>query len=399
LKSKFEVGGGYAAIVSTACDHSVDLDKLILSIHAGCLSEDSWAQVVGDLCRTFNARGAALVRPIRDPHFQPLATLFEFDATFARQYAEYWGPHDVWYQGATRTGRMGVGLVNAGDHLIDYQNYRKSAFFNEYLKPMDIDRMMTVSLVGPDSGYAATNLSLYRALGKDAFSAQEIGLLSRLAPHLGVAIQNYSTIRSIQLLSRARGNALDAVTSAVFGLEPSGRVAFMNQTAEELLRRGRWVQVANGTLGPAKGLLEAIEFARALRLLPTGISFKLVGTERMTGNQAVMSGAPLGDAHGSLDAGRVSCLVLLTPIVADVDAAADLAKLYGLTLAEKRLVAELIARENLREAAARLHISLHTARTQLKSVFAKTGRRTQAALLTFVARLSSLRTPSRTTDL
>jgi DNA-binding CsgD family transcriptional regulator len=65
-------------------------------------------------------------------------------------------------------------------------------------------------------------------------------------------------------------------------------------------------------------------------------------------------------------------------------------------VAERRLVGRLIAGDDLREAALSLHVSLHTARTQLKSIFGKTGRRTQAALLTFVTRLSALRTPRRT---
>ena len=372
--------------------HTASLDELILSIHSACLTQDSWAQIVSDLCDALHARGASLVRPVRDPYFQPSATLFEFDSVFVKQYAEYWGRHDVWYQGASRAGRIGVGLVNVGEQLIDYRDYKQSAFFNEYLKPMNIDRMMNVCIAAPDSGYGPTALSFYRAVGKEAFSETEAGLLSHLAPHLGVAVQNYWAVQSMRLLARAHADALDAITSAVFGIEPSGRVAFTNQTGNELLRQRHWMQILDGSLGPSKSLVETTHLARALRQLTAGVSFKLVVTERLTGAQAVASGAPLA-LEGKFYPTRVSALVWLTPVAANADVAADLTKLFGLTLAERRLVTRLIAGEDLRQAALSLHVSPHTARAQLKSIFAKTGRRTQAALLAFVTRLSALRTP------
>lgn len=370
---------------------SKNLDGLVLSVHAACLSEDGWGQVVGDLCQTFRARGAALVGPVCDPRSQPLVRLFEFDAAFLKQYLDYWAQHDLWHEGAIRSGRIGIGQVNLGDQLVDYRDYKQSAFFNEYLKPMDIDRMMNVCLNAPESGYGPTALSFYRSLGKEGFSEQETRWLSYLAPHLGVALRNYLTVRSMQLLDRVRAQALDAMTSAVFGLDASSHVAFTNRCADELLREGHWMRTCEGTLGPSRGLKEGQRLNAALRQLATGISFKLIVTEAATGHQAVVSGAPLGAAQAGSYLREVSSMVWLTPLVADVDVAAELARLYGLTSAEKRLLGALITRESLRDAAAHLQISLHTARTQLKAIFAKTGRRTQTALLSCAARLSSLR--------
>jgi DNA-binding CsgD family transcriptional regulator len=371
----------------------VDVDKLILSIHAACLSQDRWAQVVSDLCQALDSRGASLVRPVRDPYFHPSATLFEFDAAFVKQYAEYWGHHDVWYEGAIRTGRIGVGLVNVGEQLIDYRDYKKSAFFNEYLKPMNIDRMMNVCIAEPDSGYGPTALSFYRALGKEAFSEKDAGLLSLLAPHLGVAVQNYFAVQSMRLLARAHANALDAITSAVFGIAPSGRVAFTNQMGDELLRQQRWMRLSQGVLGPMKGLMEATSLDKALRRLSTGISFKVIVTEAVTRAQAIVNGVPISHAEPNPHPVGTVALVWVTPVVPNVDVAEDLATLFGLTLAEKRLVRRLVAGDDLREAATNLHVSAHTARTQLKTIFGKTGRRSQAALLALATRLSTLRAP------
>jgi DNA-binding CsgD family transcriptional regulator len=54
---------------------------------------------------------------------------------------------------------------------------------------------------------------------------------------------------------------------------------------------------------------------------------------------------------------------------------------FGLTPAECRLTALLIAGRSLQEASVQLGVSRHTVRSQLKEVFAKTGVNSQADLL------------------
>jgi DNA-binding CsgD family transcriptional regulator len=61
-----------------------------------------------------------------------------------------------------------------------------------------------------------------------------------------------------------------------------------------------------------------------------------------------------------------------------------LGELFGLTPAEANLAILLARGLSLREASATQHISLHTSRAQLKSVFAKTGVSRQAELVRLV---------------
>ncbi|MBI1211969.1 MAG: alpha/beta fold hydrolase [Alphaproteobacteria bacterium] len=74
----------------------------------------------------------------------------------------------------------------------------------------------------------------------------------------------------------------------------------------------------------------------------------------------------------------------------------------GLTAAEARLTAKLVQGLSLSDAAAELSISTHTARTQLKSIFAKTGVRRQSELLRLLTEISTLpespKTPSTLRD-
>src|SRR5262249_26878057 len=58
---------------------------------------------------------------------------------------------------------------------------------------------------------------------------------------------------------------------------------------------------------------------------------------------------------------------------------------FGLTPSEARLVLQLVTGETLRSAAAELHISYETARTQLKNIFSKTGTCRQAELVAVIS--------------
>src|SRR5262249_38941832 len=57
---------------------------------------------------------------------------------------------------------------------------------------------------------------------------------------------------------------------------------------------------------------------------------------------------------------------------------------FGLTPSEARLALHLVTGETLRSAAAKLHIGYETARTQLKSIFSKTGTCRQAELVVVI---------------
>lgn len=62
-----------------------------------------------------------------------------------------------------------------------------------------------------------------------------------------------------------------------------------------------------------------------------------------------------------------------------------LASLYGLSPAEARLAAKLSALRSVEQAADELCITVHTARSQLKSIFTKTGSQSQSELLMLLA--------------
>jgi hypothetical protein len=329
---------------------AIDIDDLIVTIHSAALAEDGWTTIGNDLCRLLCADSFSLVKPSGRVSIKPWVRLFRLDAVSMTAYAEYWERHDVWYERALRNGRIGVGLINVDSQLMDCRECKKTAFYNEYLRRINVDRMMNICLSTPeqDGSYGPVAMSFYRDTGKEPFSFQESEILNRLTPHLTVAFENFWAAQSLRLIGRAYRNAVDTVTSAVFGIDPMGRVGFANRTGEEQIRQGRWLHVRGGILVPGKGVAEANYFAKALYRLLTGTSFKLLLTDGSTRAQAIASGAPISQTEANPCPMSPSALVWLTPILADKDVASELATLSGLSVAETRLVARLIAGEDLK---------------------------------------------------
>jgi DNA-binding CsgD family transcriptional regulator len=89
---------------------------------------------------------------------------------------------------------------------------------------------------------------------------------------------------------------------------------------------------------------------------------------------------------------RTRALIFLTDLATPLLAAPDrIAAILGLTSAEGRLVAQLVEGREMGEAAEWLGISIHTARSQLKSVFAKTGTHRQTELVALAGRIDKAR--------
>ncbi len=372
---------------------SPNVDDLILAIHSAALAPDGWSRLGQLLMNVLSAQSGIGLRVGSAAHPEPWAVLIDFDPRAAQAYVDHWGRHDVWYDGALRTGRISAGLVSIGTQFSSEDELTSSAFFHDYLKPIDIGSMIQVCLAGsePNDAFGRAALSLYRGIGKSPFSSRDVQLLSRLSPHLTVAARNYWMTQSLRLLSSARANALDALTAAVFALDRSGRVILVNCLGEEFIRWERWVRVSRGILAPASTVLAANRFTAAFNHVSSGVGSSLLVTDLMTGADAQVSMAPIPP---NIDLGLFlappTALVWVIPTAPRTDTAHDIALLFGLTAAERRLLHRLIEGDDLREATAPLRISIHTARAQLKSVFRKTGRRSQGQLLMLAARLATL---------
>jgi DNA-binding CsgD family transcriptional regulator len=174
--------------------------------------------------------------------------------------------------------------------------------------------------------------------------------------------------------------ALDLLQLGVILVDHEGQVVFANRSARSLLDERDGL-----TLGPEGLKATDSSTTRALRELVRGEPQDRGGAlslPRRSGPPLALLVSPLGSEAERLTKPRpVKALFLSDPARGGETGEDTLKRLYGLTAAEARLTQELIQGRTLDEAAAQLAISSNTARSQLRTVFSKTGVRRQSELV------------------
>lgn len=366
---------------------SVDVDALILEIHAASLSQDEWPVIMRRLMGLVGAESALMHSvSIRTGGLGSWGLSQAIDPSFWPEVARRWAPQDPFRIGAARAGRIRPGCVSVGEQLVQTRELLSSAFYNELLKRVNIHWLLNICLCAPGAtSDIAAALSFYRGSGQEPFSAAEAGALHRLAPHLVVATRNFFQAQSLLHSGAVKGDALDTLSAAVLAIDGSARLVLANRQAEALLKAGALLRLNAGLLCPGRQLCQPAAFASALAQLRQGLGATVLLTDARTGIEWVASLAPA--AHSG-PADHMAGLIWLLPTAPDAGPVPQMARLFELTPAEQRVLERLVAGEELGEAAAALGVAVSTARNQLSSIFRKTGRHSQALLLQLVARMA-----------
>jgi len=369
---------------------SEDIDGLILDIHAAPLDEARWPSILGTLRHLVQADQAVLfsVPQAQCETFWHVGA--QTDPELTREYALEFAPEDTWGLAAKGLSSPLAGRVLTGEELIPRSVFLRTRFFNEFLCRYDIDRFMCAVLRDPPfpGANVGASLSLYRGCNSPAYGPQERTILSRLAPHLVLALNSFWTVRALSLRNAALTHTLDAVAAALFIIDRSGRVVFENGAAQFVLAAGECLRVVDGRLIPAQQVREQKACREILVNLLAGRGGSLNLTIAPAG-KTVLSTAPLSNTSDGVEPwGAAAGLVWLAPFTLRAGPLKQVATLFALTPAEERLLALLSNGGSLAEVADALHISIHTARTQLKSIQRKTGWRSQSEIVRMVQQLS-----------
>jgi DNA-binding CsgD family transcriptional regulator/PAS domain-containing protein len=282
------------------------------------------------------------------------------------------------------------GKIVLSDQHIDQRELRKTEFFNDYLIPQDKVHAIGVFLLKNES--LSLVFGVQRGKRSGAFGQEESRLMSSLAPHLTRAIQIHSKIHTVTAKKNQAQGALDQMRMGVILTNRFGTPLYLNRAAELMMSQDTGLGVFHNKL--------AVHSASETTLL-----LKMISDASPDAKGSAMG----GDLRITLP-NKVDILhCVITPISPDcsfmpntiigTDCVAiflsrpgglqlspkRLVTLYKITPAEARLVARLAALRTVEEAADDLGIVVSTARTQLKSVFAKTGMRSQSELLMLLA--------------
>lgn len=359
-------------------------DALLDRIYDAALDPGLWPSVLSSLVRRFHSQtGCLFERHLATGATTSLAADHLSSATFADYQAYYW-KKDIWSPDPTRHR---VESVMASRQIVSDTALLRSEFYNDFMKPRGLFYGIGGILAVDGTHLYMLGLHRPRRSGKP-YDLEEMRDLQRLFPHLKRALEIRNRVTCTVAERDGLFEALDRLTAGAILFDTTGQVRHMNCAAQAICAQRDGLTIDQRTVraaAPAETAQLHHLIAQSLSTTngrgahaggsltlsrPSGCSPYLVLVSPFGVLRRPEGGAPLGAIAWVSDPSRQPELP-----------SALLARLYGLTDAESRLVLALLAGRSMEDSAAQLGRTYGTVRVQLKQIFHKTGVRRQAELI------------------
>jgi DNA-binding CsgD family transcriptional regulator/PAS domain-containing protein len=278
--------------------------------------------------------------------------------------------------------------------LIPYAEFLETRFYKEWARPQGLVDHVTAALDKSATGVAMFGVFRHE---RDGIVVDETRQRMRLiAPHVRRAVLIGRTIDLKVAQAETFADALDALSAAMLLVDARGYIVHANASAHVLLGEGRVLHVVDGKLAAVDSNAEQAlhEVFLAADGGDTVVGSKGIAVPLMTrgGERYVAHVLPLtsgarrraGVTYSAVAALFVHRAVLHVPSPPEV-----IAKTYGLTPSELRVLLAVVELGGAPEVAEALGVAETTVRFHLRRLFEKTGTHRQADLVKLVAGFSS----------
>lgn len=371
-------------------------DELIATLYRGPLESQPWASALPALRELIDCHVVSLV--LRPPAEDDRGVILNSVRPRSKDTrpGELDGPPD-WEVTAYREQFFSLDpFVNlppdrvvALEDILSDEELVASDYYEHYLESAGLFRILGLDTVEP--GGMLARLRFSRRRNEPRFSADERNLLARIAPHLRLSIQLYATLNRTVSERNLYAGAVEQLAVATIVLDEQGRILSTNTIARALLDEGNGLSV--------RGQHLVIDNRDKNRELQTALETIIKAQHRGETSVVRALRVPRSGGHSQLGLvlrpvpvpewgeGQSSpCVAVFIsdPELNETASQGTLGQLFDLTPAEANLAILLSRGLSLAEVSEAQNISPHTARAQLKSIFAKTGVSRQAELVRLV---------------
>lgn len=287
-----------------------------------------------------------------------------------------------------------LGVASNTSAMVTPKVLGRTEFYGDLLRQIDFREGVGITLEREDG--LAFALSLLGSSGEDQVIADAMVVLETVAPHLRRAFAFY---RGVTSRSASPGlSALEAqMTVGVLRIGLRGTIQVMNLAAERILaeRQGLYLDPAGRLTTDQRAVNDALQAWWSVWSVATPASRTATWLLRRPDPRLPLRLTllqPPQDGARTYFVGPETFVLIEDP-ERQRDRTSDLSAFYRLTPAEARVLAGLAAGRTLTQVATDRSLSIETVRTQLKSLFAKTGTGTQAELVRLGARLGTIMRP------
>jgi len=372
-----------SAIWSMSMPLSVRTDRALEACYDAILSPARWPQALQLLAESLGAASCILHThdPVEAPPKVPMSTGHEhFDELWTRNEQNAPDPHPRRCVSFARAGHASI----VEHQIVSDEERRTLPYYWETARPAKREWLATSFFLIEGRSWC---LPVYRGGSRGPFTTEDARYLALVGPHVGKLVGLAEKFAAFN--EEANVSTLERVNCAALVIDGSGRVKYANGLAQELM--GESVDLVRGRLtasDPASNrrLQQLISSALVVGSINNASCAPTV-IDRDEAPWLWVEAMPVtAFASDLFSSGRA--ILLLTDLTSQLRPDAGLLRIaFGLTAAEARLAATLATGMGLKEAAAFRGINRETARSQLKSIFAKTGTRRQADLIGLMARV------------
>jgi DNA-binding CsgD family transcriptional regulator len=364
-----------------------DLFEILLDkIYDAATDDQLWAPIFREISTLTNSVGGVLLGQSQSPRLLHFARHYNTDPECLRVLRDRhvlnpWTLHMQKFHPA--------GTVVLSDSILPFTELRRTAFFDEVMRPQDLGHAAMIGLSRkPDFG---VGFCLNRGPRQGPYSEQQRHLLERLTPHLMRTVQLGFQLGTYRALQHMEYNTLDRITVGVALLGRDAGVLFVNKALRSMTLDGalnlRRQKLSSYSVPHAKRLDYLIQSAfRGAPAATMAIPHPIDGRSVTVLVSSVRSRDL--DRFASLDMRDAAAMVfVLDPAISTTMPPEWVMDAYGLTLAEARVALHAASGRSVADIGAQLKISPNTVKTHLRRVFAKTGVHRQAELASIIASL------------
>ncbi|WP_052452193.1 helix-turn-helix transcriptional regulator [Noviherbaspirillum autotrophicum] len=361
----------------------VSIDPLLAKLYDGVTSANGFQDFIEALVTSFDLKAVTLIVHHAETHEVKGLWLCGITPDWVERYALDYAQEDMLAQHIVASPVAHFYASNLD--VANPERFPQTRFFREWLEPQGV--AYAAGAIVLREGAWCTQIILQRAPAQPAFSRAEVDMLDLLMPHMQRALQMRERFAELQLGQDFLAGGLDLLAMPTIFFDEHSRAAHLNKRAKALLAENSLLRLDDGHL-----VASNVEASRKLNYeIASAIQASRGGAAPL--NEVVLLPRPerlplmLMVAPLRLDAGQAHGAALL--FVFDPDDAPSLTadrvrKLFGLSEAEAGLAVALCAGCTLEDIARERKVSPNTVKSQLKSVFAKTGTNRQTELVSML---------------
>ena len=352
-------------------------DTIIQDIYEAVALPDRWPALLERIGRTVDTPGVLLLT-----HRNDAWSGHTVSKPMEHDFLQYMAT-DIVSRSQTTTRLIGkdwAGFLSSLD-LFSAEEWERDPFRNEWGRKWGWNHAAATAIRVPSGDSLVFHLQ--RRDDQGPFNARSIAVLDSLRPHLARAGLLAARWRLQRLNAATQALGLVGLPAAI--LDRTSKVLSANSLMDDLKQHVRWLPRGRLALADKnadqllQNAMDSLEAGKtpAVQSFPAGAD----------GDSVVVHLVPAYGQTRDLFDGGLS-LLLVTPVSVSDAPSLDLIRgLFDLSPGEARVARGLTAGESIQQIADKAGVSITTVKSQLKGVFAKTGKTRQAAVVALLAGL------------